>query len=266
MREIIKVPGRIYAGLIGGPRSACQQRSGGGKGGLIRFYHEIAGVGLVFPRADRPIAVEWVGYQVIMLRPIEGLEFVEETVTALGYSTDLAHPLFRECWSIGTGSDTDLCRAFGWEIEAHKFKVATAAGLATDFCVAWTSDLRPTWSSAAGCGWPCDPQEAIPRQRGDDTTLFARCGPQPKRTGSGCCAPLPNRSLHCDGPDKTRAILRFEECPMESCRRAKGIPRVPNQRARAVGEKRIEMLARRVAIFEVEMAAPALPDARASRL
>ena len=81
----------------------------------------------MFPRADSSIAVEWVGYQVIMLRPIEGLEFVEETVTALGYSTELAHHLFRECWSIGTGSDTDLCRAFGWEVEAHKFKVATAA-------------------------------------------------------------------------------------------------------------------------------------------
>jgi hypothetical protein len=63
-------------------------------GRLSRFYHEIAGVGLVFPRADRPIAVEYVGYPVITppprpldggrghrgvsgtLRPIEGLEFV----------------------------------------------------------------------------------------------------------------------------------------------------------------------------------------------
>src|ERR1700738_5092023 len=57
------------------------------------------------------------------------LEFVEETVTALGSSTELAHHLFRECWVVGTGSDTDLCRAFGWEVEAHKFKVATAADL-----------------------------------------------------------------------------------------------------------------------------------------
>jgi hypothetical protein len=48
-------------------------------------------VGLVFPRADRSIAVEWVGYQVIRLHPIEGIEFVEEAVTALGYSTELAH-------------------------------------------------------------------------------------------------------------------------------------------------------------------------------
>jgi hypothetical protein len=70
----------------------------------------------------RSIAVEWVGYQVIRLRPIEGLEFIEEAVTALGYSTELAHHLFRECWVVGTGSDTDLCRAFGWEVEAHKFK------------------------------------------------------------------------------------------------------------------------------------------------
>jgi hypothetical protein len=41
----------------------------------------------------------------------------------------LAHHLFRQCWAEGTGSDVDLCRAFGWEIEAHRFKVATAAGL-----------------------------------------------------------------------------------------------------------------------------------------
>jgi hypothetical protein len=39
----------------------------GVKGGLIGFYREIAGVGLVFPRADR--------YPVVRLRPIEGLEF-----------------------------------------------------------------------------------------------------------------------------------------------------------------------------------------------
>jgi hypothetical protein len=39
------------------------------KGGLIRFYREIAGVGLVFPRADRSIAVEYPGYPVITLRP-----------------------------------------------------------------------------------------------------------------------------------------------------------------------------------------------------
>ena len=54
---------------------------------------------------------------------------MEEAVTALGYSTELAHHLFRECWAEGTGSDTDLCRVFGWEVEAHKFKVATAADL-----------------------------------------------------------------------------------------------------------------------------------------
>jgi hypothetical protein len=40
----------------------------GVKGGLIRFYREIAGVGLVFPRADRPIAVDYPGYPVITLR------------------------------------------------------------------------------------------------------------------------------------------------------------------------------------------------------
>jgi hypothetical protein len=49
---------------------------------LIRFYREIAGVGLVFPRADRSIAVEYPGYPVITLRPIVGLEFVLEAVAA----------------------------------------------------------------------------------------------------------------------------------------------------------------------------------------
>jgi hypothetical protein len=37
-------------------------------------------VGLLFPRADHPIAIEFPGYPVVRLRPIEGLEFVEETV------------------------------------------------------------------------------------------------------------------------------------------------------------------------------------------
>jgi hypothetical protein len=62
----------------------------GVKGGLIGFYREIAGVGLVFPRADLPIAVDYPGYPVITLHPIEGLEFVEGAVTALGSSTELA--------------------------------------------------------------------------------------------------------------------------------------------------------------------------------
>jgi hypothetical protein len=35
----------------------------------------------------------------------------------------------RECWTIGTGSNADLCRAFGWEVESHAFKVAMAADL-----------------------------------------------------------------------------------------------------------------------------------------
>jgi hypothetical protein len=122
----------------------------GVKGGLVRFYREIAGVGLVFPFAAAPIAVTridllmgprsgpgsflarailgWPASQ-LAFRQIEGLEYVEEAVTALGYSTELATHLFRECWAVGTGSDTDLCRAFGWEVEAHNFKVATAADL-----------------------------------------------------------------------------------------------------------------------------------------
>jgi hypothetical protein len=122
----------------------------GVKGGLIRFYHEIAGVGLVFPLASAPIAVS--RFDLLMgprsgpgsflartilgwpashpnLHPIEGLEYVEETVAALGYSGELAHHLFRECWAEGTGSDTDLCLVFGWEVEDHKLMVATAAHL-----------------------------------------------------------------------------------------------------------------------------------------
>jgi hypothetical protein len=61
------------------------------KGGLIRFYREIAGMGLVFPRADRPIAVEFPGYPVVTLRPIEGLEFVKEAVAAVRSSGE-SHP------------------------------------------------------------------------------------------------------------------------------------------------------------------------------
>jgi hypothetical protein len=44
-------------------------------------------------------------------------------------STELATHLFRECWAEGTGSDVDLCRVFGWEVESHNYKVATAADL-----------------------------------------------------------------------------------------------------------------------------------------
>jgi hypothetical protein len=40
----------------------------GVKGGLIGFYRSIAGVGLLFPRADHPIAVEFPGYPVVRLR------------------------------------------------------------------------------------------------------------------------------------------------------------------------------------------------------
>jgi hypothetical protein len=60
---------------------------------------------------------------------IEGLEFVLETVTAVGSSGELARHLFRECWRVGTGSDIDLCRAFGWEVDAHSYKVRMAADL-----------------------------------------------------------------------------------------------------------------------------------------
>jgi hypothetical protein len=41
----------------------------GVKGGLIQFYREIAGVGLVFPRADRQIAVDGGGMGRAMRSP-----------------------------------------------------------------------------------------------------------------------------------------------------------------------------------------------------
>jgi hypothetical protein len=88
----------------------------GVKGGLIRFHHEIAGVGLVFPRADRPIAVEGVGMGLIVLRPIDGIEFVEETVTALGYSTELANHLFRECWVVPPSTPPQISRVPSSEV------------------------------------------------------------------------------------------------------------------------------------------------------
>jgi hypothetical protein len=40
-------------------------------------------VGLLFPRADWPVAVEFPGFPVIRVRRIVGLEFVEQAVTAL---------------------------------------------------------------------------------------------------------------------------------------------------------------------------------------
>ena len=63
--------------------------------GLIRFYRELAGVGLVFPRGGPADRGGVPGYPVVRLRPIDGIEFVKEAVTALGYSTDLATHLFR---------------------------------------------------------------------------------------------------------------------------------------------------------------------------
>jgi hypothetical protein len=57
-----------------------------GRSGLSS--RNITGVGLRFPRADWPIAVEYTRYRVIRLRRIQGIEFVEETVAALGSSTE----------------------------------------------------------------------------------------------------------------------------------------------------------------------------------
>jgi hypothetical protein len=78
-----------------GPASGHMD-GGGGQGGLIPFTAASPGWGWCSPGRDRPIAVGYCGYPVIMLRPIKGLEFVEEAVTALGSSTELAHHLFRE--------------------------------------------------------------------------------------------------------------------------------------------------------------------------
>jgi hypothetical protein len=74
-------------------------RRGGGRGGLCHLRHPrrahiccnvsrgvdlkrltFPGVGLVFPRADRPIAVDYPGYPIITLHPIEGLKYVKEAV------------------------------------------------------------------------------------------------------------------------------------------------------------------------------------------
>jgi hypothetical protein len=49
------------------------------------------------------------------------------TVAAVGSSGELAHHLFRECWVVGTGSEVDLCRAFGWEKQAAQFLVQLIA-------------------------------------------------------------------------------------------------------------------------------------------
>jgi hypothetical protein len=140
----------------------------GVKGGLIRFYREIAGVGLMFPRADWPVAVEYPGYPVMRLRRIEGIEFVKEAVAALGVSTELAGHLFRECWVVGTDSKVDLCRAFGWEMEAHAFRPDFAPRVHTPWCIqtgfgprmhhthrSW-SWLPPTWVDVvqAVARWP----------------------------------------------------------------------------------------------------------------
>ena len=60
-----------------GPRRSPSIEYVADRPGLIGFYREIAGVRLVFPRADRPTAVEWAG-GLIMLRRIVAIEYVEE--------------------------------------------------------------------------------------------------------------------------------------------------------------------------------------------
>jgi hypothetical protein len=87
---------------------------------------------------------------VITPHPIEGIEFVEEAVIALGSSTELATHLFRECWLVGTGSEVDLCRAFGWEVESHKFKVA----MAVDLVALWSERAaRLTYAGHSAGRW-----------------------------------------------------------------------------------------------------------------
>jgi hypothetical protein len=62
------------------------------------WIHEIAGVGLVFLFAEAPVACRCPGYPDFTLHPIEGVEFVEETVAALGSSGELPTIRFRERW------------------------------------------------------------------------------------------------------------------------------------------------------------------------
>jgi hypothetical protein len=56
----------------------------------------------MFPSAVRPIAVEMGMAQSnpVLLRPIERLEFVQDTVSALECANELADHLFRECWAV----------------------------------------------------------------------------------------------------------------------------------------------------------------------
>ena len=55
------------------------------------------------PNDNRIPEVSTPGYPVITLRPIEGLEFVGETVAALGSSGELAHHLFQGVLGGGNG-------------------------------------------------------------------------------------------------------------------------------------------------------------------
>ena len=47
---------------------------------------------------------------------------------------------------VGTGSEVDLCRAFGWEVELHKFKVA----MAVDLVALWHNGRIPCVLFAPG--------------------------------------------------------------------------------------------------------------------
>src|SRR3984893_1837526 len=79
----LRLPGKL-PGSLPLCRQVAGTRSGtGGAGGLIRFYREIAGVGLVFPSGRHPF-----GYRRARDGHRAGL-------------FDRAHHLFRECWGGG---------------------------------------------------------------------------------------------------------------------------------------------------------------------
>ena len=67
---------------------------------------EIAGVGLVFPRADRPIAVEYPEDAVITLHPIEGLEKRANSVGTCREGGSV--PVWPLPWTAETGYSTAI--------------------------------------------------------------------------------------------------------------------------------------------------------------
>jgi hypothetical protein len=149
-------------------------------------------------------AVEFPGYPVVRLRPIEGLEFVEETVTALGYSMELAHHLFRECWAIGTGSDVDLCRAYSMELAHHLFRECWAIGTGSDvdLCRAFGWNDREVESHKFKVAMAADTLRLLPRDRGRRTGVSERGSAA--RTCKSTIHPAPLGSRRREGPSNRR--------------------------------------------------------------